>query len=151
MISCAMLAGTSCALAPPRKLDWTRLKGRNASGQALFFCYLFYQIFLYFFHFWLSYRFSFILFKSQPPALQKSWLTAACNHVDVDALSHLPCRVFQNTFVVRCTHFQQSHGRTQKIPPVRVLATFFFVVVVFSHQLVFHRGQYEPLSRSNWT
>ena len=28
--------------------------------------------------------FLFILFKSQPPALQKSWLTAACNHVDVD-------------------------------------------------------------------
>ena len=85
MISCAMLAGTLWALAPPRKLDWTRLKGWNASGQTLFFFYLSYQIFFFFFfYFWLS--FLFILFKTQPPALQKSWLTAACNHVDVESI-----------------------------------------------------------------
>ena len=30
--------------------------------------------------------FLFILLKKQPPALQKSWLTAACNHVTVDNL-----------------------------------------------------------------
>ena len=78
-----MLAGTSWALAPPKKLDWTRLKGWNASDQTLFFFYLSYQIF-FFFSLLTFLSFLFILLKTQPPALQMSWLTAACNHVDVE-------------------------------------------------------------------
>ena len=89
MITCAMLARTSWALALPRKLDWTRLKGWNASGQTLFFFYLSYQIFFFSLLTFLS--FLFILLKTQPPALQKSWLTAACNHVDVDVDVNICC------------------------------------------------------------
>ena len=46
----------------------------------------------YFFSLLTFLSFLFILFKSQPPALQKSWLTAACNHVDVDVGPDWPFR-----------------------------------------------------------
>ena len=80
MTSCAMLAGTSCALVPPRKLDWTGVKKLNALV-----------------NFWLSYQllffvftsiFPFISFQSSKDAITRA-LIVKCDgqpvqHVDVE-------------------------------------------------------------------